>query len=147
MKIKTLNIFSLLFITILFFSSISRGDDKVFTNKDLQKYSDDGKSSVIFNREAISSGELMKRSGKPQNQDTPKKPEDKPALQDNEKVMVSMSGCRTIQDILDDKSGETDKVIPVLRHGRTIEQICAKVGQGCKSCGEAPRQTGNNQRR
>ena len=147
MKTKTLVSFSFLLITTLFFSSTSWGEDKVFTNKDLKKYSDDENPSVIFKREAISSDEMMKRSLKSQNQDTPQKPEAKPALQDNERVMVSISGCRTIQDILDDKSGETSKVISVLRHGRTIEEICAKVGKGCKSCGEAPRQTGDNKSR
>ena len=147
MKTKTLNFFSFLIITMLFFSSNSWGEDKVFTNKDLKKYSDDENPSVIFKREAISSDEMKKRSVIPKNEDTPKKPEAKPALPDQDEVIVSISGCRTIQDILDDKSGETNRVLRVLRRGRTIEQICATVGKGCKSCAEVPRQTGDNKSR
>lgn len=144
---RTLAIFSILFITMLFFSSNSWGEEKVYTNKDLQKYSDEGKSSVIFKREAISSDEKMKRSVKPQNEATPRKSEDKPPLADKEQVIVSISGCRTIQNILDETLAEKNAVFAVERQGRTIEQICAAVGKGCRSCGEAPSQTGNDQKR
>jgi hypothetical protein len=72
--------------------------------------------------------------------------ENKPILRDDEEVMVSITGCPTLQEAFDGKKGNTDAVFAVMRHRRTIEEICATVGQGCKSCGEAPRQMGSNQR-
>lgn len=66
---------------------------------------------------------------------------------ENEEVNVSIKGCQTLQEAIDGKAGATDAAIAVLGHGRTIEEICDTVGRGCKSCGEAPRQMGSNQRR
>lgn len=66
---------------------------------------------------------------------------------ENEEVNVSIKGCQTLQEAIDGKAGATDAVIAVLGHGRTIEEICDSVGRGCKSCVEAPRQMGSNQRR
>lgn len=77
--------------------------------------------------------------------DIPVHPGNESVLGD-EPVTVSISGCQTLQEALDGKPGNTNAVITVLRHGRTIEEICETLGQGCKACGEAPSQIGSNQR-
>jgi hypothetical protein len=56
---------------------------------------------------------------------------------DQEQVVVKISGCQTLQEALDGKPGKTDAEFPVLRHGRTIQEICETVGQGCRSCAES----------
>ena len=78
----------------------------------------------------------------PQTEDKPK-----PVLNEDEPVTVSISGCQTLQEALDGKTGNTNAVITVRRKGRTIEEICETLGRGCKSCGEAPQQIGKNQSR
>ena len=163
-------VFSL--IVIMFFVPDSWGEDSVFTNKDLQKYQDKGTpTATVTPKNTISYSDLMKRSGKLQPVCTDevkaqlkakgggceewregerpvagKKDEipQKPILREDEEVMVSIVGCPTLQEALDGKTGNTNAVIAVIRHGRTIEEICDTVGQGCKSCGEAPRQLGKN---
>ena len=60
---------------------------------------------------------------------------------ENEEVNVSIKGCQTLQEAFDGKAGKTDAGITVRGRGRTIEEICDTLGQGCKSCGEAPRQS------
>ncbi len=59
-------------------------------------------------------------------------------LPEDEEVKISVKGCQTMQEAMDGKPGHTDAVFTVLRHGRTIEEICDTAGQGCKYCGEAP---------
>ena len=179
MKDRTTILF--LFIGMLLFSSFSWGEDKVFTNEDLEKYQ--GKNNPpdsVVPRETISYSELMRRSGSKlqpvctdevkaslkavgggceewregerpyTGKQTPPMPklEDKhkPILSESEEVAVSIAGCQTLQEALAGKAGNTDAIITVRRRGRTIEEICDTLGQGCKSCGEAPRQMGNNQR-
>ena len=71
----------------------------------------------------------------------PTQPGNGPSLGD-EPVAVSISGCQTLQESLDGWPGQTDAVITVRRRGRAVEEICETLGQGCKSCTEAPRQMG-----
>lgn len=68
----------------------------------------------------------------------------KPLVNENEPVAVSISGCQTLQEALDGKDGNTNAVITVRRKGRTIDEICETLGQGCKACGEAPQQLGSS---
>jgi hypothetical protein len=58
------------------------------------------------------------------------------ALAENEEVNISIKGCQTLQEAIDGKPGNTDAVFSVLRHGRTIEEICDTAGRGCRSCEE-----------
>ncbi|KPK45617.1 MAG: hypothetical protein AMK74_02915 [Nitrospira bacterium SM23_35] len=52
-----------------------------------------------------------------------------------EEVLVSLSGCPTLQDSLDAKSGnDGSATFWVLRHGRTTKEICETIGRGCNSC-------------
>jgi hypothetical protein len=135
---------TIFFLSImLVFSSLSWAEDKVFTNEDLQKYQDKRKPSTTAKPgETITYEELMRRDGKLQS--TPKSEEKpKPVLSENEEVAVNISGCQTLQEALDGKAGNTNAVITVLRHGRTIEEICDTVGRGCKSCSEAAKQMGS----
>jgi hypothetical protein len=54
---------------------------------------------------------------------------------EDEEVLMSISGCLTLQDGIDLKTGNKgDAVFRIVRHGRTIQQICDTVGQGCTSC-------------
>lgn len=54
---------------------------------------------------------------------------------ENEKVLISISGCPTLQDGTDGKTGhKSHATFWIWRHGRTTEEICDTVGQGCKSC-------------
>lgn len=92
----------------------------------------------------IDYGDLTKGS---RGGNVPRQPVNEPALKDNEEVAVSISGCQSLQESLDGKAGNTNAVITVLRHGRTMEEICDTLGQGCKSCGEVPQQMGKNQQR
>ncbi len=139
-KSEAVRIIFYIFIVTLFLPRTSRGEDKVFTNEDLQKYQvKNNPPASAVPRETITYEELMRRSSKTP---TMPKPEEKPKLllSEDEPVNVGISGCQTLQEALDGKAGNTNAVITVLRHGRTIEEICDSVGRGCKSCGEAPRQ-------
>jgi len=52
-----------------------------------------------------------------------------------EEVLISISGCPTLQDSIDAKLGNNGSAsFWVLRHGRTTEEICDTVGRGCSSC-------------
>lgn len=54
----------------------------------------------------------------------------------NEVVTLKISGCPTLQDSFDNKNASITNaiVVPILRHGRSIEQLCASIGRGCTSC-------------
>jgi len=50
-------------------------------------------------------------------------------------ILISVSGCPTLQDAIDRKSGNNGSaVFWIPQHGRTINEICETVGQGCRSC-------------
>jgi hypothetical protein len=54
---------------------------------------------------------------------------------ENEKVLISISGCPTLQDGTDGKTGRHGHAtFWIWRHGQTIKEICNTVGQGCESC-------------
>ncbi|MEW6584217.1 MAG: hypothetical protein AB1442_01250 [Nitrospirota bacterium] len=54
---------------------------------------------------------------------------------EDEKVLISISGCPTLQDGLDGENSQTGyATFWVVTHGRTTEEICDTVGRGCKSC-------------
>ncbi|MBI5675279.1 MAG: hypothetical protein HZC48_05545 [Nitrospirae bacterium] len=62
-------------------------------------------------------------------------------LKEDETLLVTMRGCPTLQDAIDGKEEGTGDVVEFLliRHWRTIQEICDEVGQGCKSCEEVTR--------
>ena len=50
-------------------------------------------------------------------------------------VPMKISGCQTLQENLDGKRGSIgDTVIEVSGRGRTVEEICETLGQGCQYC-------------
>jgi len=50
-------------------------------------------------------------------------------------VLIYVSGCPTLQDAIDNKTGSNGSaVFWIERHGRTTEEICETVGQGCRTC-------------
>jgi len=52
-----------------------------------------------------------------------------------EEVLISVSGCPTLQDSVDAKSGnDGSATFWVLRHGRMTQEICETAGRGCSSC-------------
>jgi hypothetical protein len=133
LKAKTIKIILFLFFIFLVCPPLSRGEDKVYTNKDLQKYQDVNTSSItVVNGGTITYEELMRRAPKmkplctdemkakwkargggcgEEEVDFPtmwKKPPERPGLRDDEQVNVSIRGCQTLQESLDGKSGSTN---------------------------------------
>ena len=57
-------------------------------------------------------------------------------LKEDEEIKVSIRGCQTLQEAIDRKPGNTNAIISVIRHWRTIQEVCETLGQGCKACEE-----------
>jgi hypothetical protein len=54
---------------------------------------------------------------------------------EDEEILLSISGCPTLQDsIIDRRGNKGNAVVRLLRHGRTLQEICDTVGRGCLSC-------------
>ncbi len=164
-----MRIFFFLLISLLSLAAYTWGDDKVYTNEDLEKYQKKGKPSVeVIPKKSISHSELMRQSSrleplcteevkaklksmggdceewqKGKSPDNGKKHKRLRNLKDSdqgredEEVEMSISGCPTLQDGIDGKTGNKgEAVFKIAKHGRTIQEICDTVGRGCKSCGQ-----------
>ena len=159
-----------LLLSLLSVAAYSWGDDKVYTNEDVEQYQQKREPSVAgVPKTSISYDELMRRSGKLEPLCTeevkarlrstggdcvemreggsPVTGGQSKSLPDitgidqriNEEVLMSISGCPTLQDGLDEKKGNSGHaVFKILRHGRTIQELCDTVGRGCSTCLQLP---------
>jgi hypothetical protein len=120
-----------LFLILL--TAVTFAEDKVYTNDDLKP--EPARASTLLepvikssrhNTKTIDYQDLMKRShqGSPDVNKRLTGP-----------VVMKISKCQTLQEGLDDKKGSIgDTVLEVNGKGRTVEEICETLGQGCQYC-------------
>jgi hypothetical protein len=121
---------SLLILAILFSSAFA--GEKVFTNADLEKYTDRRPANGVPNPETRGRVKFQAPAPNPV-----EKPEMTPRFFGP--VKMKISGCQTLQEGMDGKQGSLGEiVIDVNGKGRTAEEICDTLGQGCRSCSRAP---------